>query len=355
MPFRPQKQNLMTNSPYHLSSYHFDLPQELIAQHPCTPRDHSRLMVVDRGSGILSEIPFYELADFLQKGDSLIFNNTKVIPARLLGKRLTGGQAEVFLKAQRSDGTWEVLVKPGKQLGLGSKVIFSETFSCEIVDVLPEGARCVRFFHEGDFNQVLEQHGKIPLPKYIKREPDVKEDGERYQTVYAAHPGAVAAPTAGLHFTQPLLNRITSKGVERIEVTLHVGLGTFLPIKVEDIRDHQMHDESFFISVQAAQQLNNPSSGRQICIGTTSCRALESAAGHSSIIQPGEYSTDIFISPGYQFRKMQALLTNFHLPCSSLLVLVSTFAGHELIREAYQKAVKEKFRFYSYGDAMLIL
>ncbi|MBS4168279.1 tRNA preQ1(34) S-adenosylmethionine ribosyltransferase-isomerase QueA [Parachlamydia sp. AcF125] len=345
----------MTDSPYQLSSYHFDLPPELIAQHPCYPRDHSRLMIVDRKAGSLSELPFYELPHLLQKGDKLIFNNTKVIPARLLGRRTTGGQAEVFLKTQRSEGVWEVLVKPGKQLGKGSKVVFSETFSCEVIEVLTGGARCVRFFYEGDFQQALEKHGKIPLPKYIKREPDTQEDGESYQTVYAAHPGAVAAPTAGLHFTQPLLEQLKTQGIERIELTLHVGLGTFLPIKVEDIRKHQMHEESFMISDEAAMQLNEGLAGRLICVGTTSCRALESAAGRSTIIQPGEYSTDIFISPGYKFRKMQALLTNFHLPCSSLLVLVSTFAGHELIREAYQKAVKEKFRFYSYGDAMLIL
>lgn len=345
----------MTNTPYQLSSYHFELPKELIAQHPCQPRDHSRLMIVDRAAGSLTEIPFFELPHLLGKGDRLVFNNTKVIPARLIGKRLTGGSAEVFLKEKRKDGTWEVLVKPGKQLGVGAKVIFGDSFFCEITEVLAEGSRYVRFFHEGDFEQVLAQYGQIPLPKYIKREPSFKEDGESYQTVYAACPGAVAAPTAGLHFTQPLLNQLTQQGVEQIQITLHVGLGTFLPIKVSDIRQHQMHQESFIISPQAAEQLNQPNTGKQICVGTTSCRALEAAAAIAPTIEAGEYATDIFIAPGYQFLRVKSLLTNFHLPGSSLLVLVSAFAGHELIMEAYHKAVKEKFRFFSYGDAMLIL
>jgi len=345
----------MTNINYLLSSYQFDLPKELIAQHPCQPRDHSRLMIVDRAKESLTEIPFFELPHLLEKGDSLVFNNTKVIPARLIGKRLSGGSAEVFLKMKRQDGTWEVLVKPGKQLVAGAKVIFSDSFSCEITEVLSEGCRYVRFFHEGDFEQVLAQYGQIPLPKYIKREPNFQEDGESYQTVYATCPGAVAAPTAGLHFTQPLLNQLSQKGVEQIQITLHVGLGTFLPIKVSDIREHQMHQESFVITPQAAEQLNLKNTGKQICVGTTSCRALEAAAALSSVINAGEYATDIFISPGYQFRRVTSLLTNFHLPGSSLLILVSTFAGHELIKEAYQKAVKERFRFFSYGDAMLIL
>lgn len=344
----------MTDNPYSLSSYHFDLPKDLIAQQPCQPRDHSRLMIVERSKGSITEIPFFELPNFLDKGDSLVFNDTKVIPARLIGKRSTGGTAEVFLKEKREDGTWEALVKPGKKLGIGTQVFFSEDFSCEIMQELPEGSRLVQFAYEGDFEKALAKHGKIPLPQYIKRE-DVQTDRVNYQTVYAKHPGAVAAPTAGLHFTNALLDQLKAKGVEQIQLTLHVGFGTMLPIRVKDIRQHQMHSESFSITSQAADQLNKEIKKRQICVGTTTCRALESASKESSVIKPGEYSTDIFISPGYEFRKVNALLTNFHLPSSTLLVLVSTFAGRELIKEAYQKAIKERFRFYSYGDAMLIL
>lgn len=345
----------MTENYYSLSSYHFDLPKELIAQSPCHPRDHSRLMIVDRATGSITEIPFYELANFLEKGDRLIFNNTKVIPARLIGKRISGGNAEVFLKEKQPDETWEVLVRPGKKLGIGSKVFFGEDFSCEIVQELSEGRRIVRFNHSGDFEKSLDKYGKIPLPQYIKRDVDEPSDQENYQTIFAQHPGALAAPTAGLHFTEGLMNKLTAKGVEQTQLTLHVGLGTFAAIRVEDIRQHNMHRESFIISPEAAEELNKETSQRQICVGTTTCRALESALRESSVIQPGEYSTDIFISPGYQFKKVRSLLTNFHLPSSTLLILVSAFAGRELIAEAYRKAVLERFRFFSYGDAMLIL
>lgn len=346
----------MTFDPHLLSSYHYHLPEELIAQHPCNPRERSRLLIVDRVSENFSEIVFAELIDFLQKGDSLVFNDTKVIPARLLGKRKTGGEVEIFLTIQRPNGDWEVLARPGKKLPQGTVVIFSDTFSCEILEILDDGRRLVRFNYEGDFEQVLAQHGEIPLPHYIKREKQQAEDANRYQTVFAANPGAVAAPTAGLHFSREMLDTLAANGVHQNKVTLHVGLGTFRPVQTEDIRDHKMHHERIVISPETAQALNSRSTNhRQICVGTTCCRTLESAASPEGVVKAGSFETNIFIYPGYQFKYVQHLLTNFHLPGSSLLMLVSAFAGPELIKEAYLKAVKERFRFFSYGDAMLIV
>lgn len=342
---------------YALSSYQFELPPELIAQHPCTPRDHSRLMIVDRSSGEIREIVFHELLSFLKSGDQLIFNDTKVIPARLLGKREGGGEAEIFLLRKEGNDFWEVLSRPGKKLKIGSQVKFGDHFSCKITDILPDGNRKVQFFYEGDFDQQLAKYGQIPLPHYIKREPDSKLDNERYQTVYAAKSGAVAAPTAGLHFTREMLERLRESNVYQTTITLHVGLGTFRPVQNEDIRNHTMHREEIMISELAARQLNqrHSATSRQICVGTTSCRALESVATEEGIIKDGEYYSQLFIYPGYRFKYTKALLTNFHLPGSSLLMLVSAFGGYELIREAYVKAVKERYRFFSYGDAMLII
>jgi S-adenosylmethionine:tRNA ribosyltransferase-isomerase len=347
----------MTKDLYSLSSYQFNLPEELVAQQPCTPRDSSRLMVVDRASGNISEMVFRELKDFLQAGDQLIFNNTKVIPARLFGVRSSGGSAEILLIRQHADHSWDVLARPGRKMRVGDRVTFNDTFSCEILETLPDGGKRVVFQYPGsDFYAVLEQYGQMPLPHYIRREAPTNEDKERYQTVYALQPGAAAAPTAGLHFTQDMLDHFSHTHVKQTHVTLHTGLGTFKPVQVEDIRQHQMHYERCVISETAANQINTQDRAfRQICVGTTCCRCLESSSNTQGIVVPGDYETNAFIYPGYSFKVVRSLLTNFHFPGSSLLMLVSAFAGHELIMEAYEKAVKERYRFFSYGDAMLIL
>ena len=341
---------------FSLNNYLYDLPNELIARFPCEPRDASRLLVVERKTGQMHEMVFHELSDFLQQGDSLVFNDSKVLHARLIGSRSTGGKAEVFLSKRRPEGTWEALVKPGKKLGIGEKVNFGDGFSCEVVEILPEGLRIVHFDFKGQFDDALEQFGQVPLPPYMQREIIPELDKLRYQTVYAEHTGSVAAPTAGLHFTDDMLKKFKSKGVTQEKITLHVGLGTFLPVKMEDIREHRMHHESFTISNETAKNLNQRQENKlQICVGTTTCRTLESAATVNGTIQAGSYDTNIFIHPGYQFKYVKHLLTNFHQPGSSLLMLVSAFASHELIMEAYAKAIKDRFRFLSYGDAMLIL
>jgi len=341
---------------YKLSAYQYQLPEELIAQYPCDPRDSSRLLIVERSTGKITEKPFRVIEEMVHAGDSLVFNDTRVIPARLVGKKKSGGRAEVFLVRRHADASWDALVRPGKKLQPGATIVFSPAFSCEIAEVLANGERRIRFHCQGDLDNMLEQCGKIPLPHYIRREPS-QEDAVRYQTIYAVHPGALAAPTAGLHFTDEMLNTLQHKGVSQIKITLHVGLGTFRPVKTEDIRTHDMHSERYFITPEAAGQLNrsHKSEGRQICVGTTCCRALEAASTAQGIIEAGAYDTNIFIYPGYQFKYVNCLLTNFHLPGSTLLMLVSAFAGHELIMEAYARAVRDKFRFFSYGDAMLII
>lgn len=346
----------MTKDLFSLSSYQFDLPQELIAQHPSSPRDHSRLMIVDRKSGNLSEIQFGELRSLLQQGDSLVFNDTKVIPARLMGTREYGGAAEILLVKQLEIDKWRVLARPGKKLKPGAKIRFGENLICEILETLEEGTKIVRFEWIGSFEATLQQYGKIPLPPYIRDGEASEDDLTTYQTVYARHFGAVAAPTAGLHFTKELLQDLAEKGVKENHVTLHVGLGTFKPVQTEDIRQHQMHHEECIILSECAKELNNRSqNSKQICVGTTCCRVLESAANVDGKITPGQYDTNIFIYPGYSFKYVQTLLTNFHLPGSSLLMLVSAFAGYALMMEAYEKAIKDRYRFYSYGDAMLIV
>lgn len=338
-----------------LSAYDYELPEELIAQKPCNPRDHSRLLLVDRKKGNLSECKFYEFAKLLGAGDSVVFNDTRVIPARLKGVRAGGGKTEICLIRKRDDKLWETLAKPGKKLRIGSLITFDNKLQGEVVEILPDGGRVIRFLCKGSFNQHLQRIGQMPLPPYIRRQPEKAIDHRCYQTIFANKEGAVAAPTAGLHFTRELLQTLTTQGVEQTAITLHVGLGTFKPVFVEDIRDHQMHCETVEIEKAAAARLNaRLSYGRQICVGTTVCRALEAAASSSGIIQPGSYETDIFIYPGYQFQYVRSMLTNFHLPKSTLLTLVCAFAGYELTMEAYAYAVKEKFRFYSYGDAMLI-
>lgn len=338
-----------------LDSYLYDLPKELIAQKAVEPRDSSRLLIIDRRSGNFSECIFRDLADMLSTGDSLVLNDTKVIPARLFGLRPTGGRVEVFLLRQQSDKVWHALVRPGRKLGVGQRVIFAPEFYGDIIDEFPDGSRNIQFHCEGDFFSTLDRYGHIPLPQYIERE-DQEDDKQRYQTVYAVNNGAVAAPTAGLHFTSDMLSGLSARGVPQTYVTLHVGLGTFRPVQVADIRQHSMHTEPFHITEGAAKTLNNRSKDRrQICVGTTCCRALESAADFHGNIISGCHETNIFIYPGYQFKYVESLLTNFHLPGSTLLMLVSAFGGYELIMEAYKKAIKDRFRFYSYGDAMLIL
>ena len=299
---------------------------------------------------------FRDIVNLLDPGDRLVFNNTKVIPARLYGKRESGGKAEIFLVEQQSEGIWNVLAKPARKLKPGHRVTFSGSFFCTVEQIYDEGIVRVKFNDTSRFQENLSLHGMIPLPHYIRRDPDEKIDVERYQTVFAEKPGAVAAPTAGLHFTDELLKSLASKDISTDYVTLHVGLGTFKPVISQDIRKHPMHSEHFSISEETAEKLNRRDGAkRQICVGTTCCRTLESAANESGIILPGQKSTDIFIYPGYQFKYVQHLLTNFHLPGSTLLMLVSAFAGYELIMEAYKKAVKDRYRFFSYGDAMLIL
>lgn len=337
-----------------LAAYQYELPNELIALYPCDPRDRSRLMVVDRAKGSISEIVFCELADFLNKEDSLVFNDTKVIPARLIGKKASGRAMEIFLIKQNPDGTWNALAKPGKKAPTGTTIHFSDHLSCHVIEDHQE-LKKIQFCYQGDFNTVLAQHGQMPLPPYIQRASTI-QDADWYQTVYAKNPGAVAAPTAGLHFTPELLERLAEKGLSQTYLTLHVGLGTFRPVITEDIRQHVMHAEYYEIADQAAQTLNSRKKGaRQICVGTTTCRTLEFAADTHGFIQSGMGSADIFIYPGYQFKYVSGLLTNFHLSGSTLLMLISAFAGYDLIREAYAKAIKDRFRFYSYGDAMLIL
>jgi len=339
---------------YKRQDYHYELPEELIAQYPIDERDRSRLLIVDRSKQSFEEIPFREIIHYLDDEDLLVFNNTKVIPARLKGKRAGGGLAEIFLVKSQGNNRWEALVRPGRKLRENAAITFAEGFNCKVEEVLDNGNRIVAFEGDADFFELLAQYGEIPLPPYIKREANSMVDKSRYQTVYAKERGAVAAPTAGLHFTPELLAQIKQNGISIEEITLHVGLGTFKPVQVDDIREHKMHGEHYVISESAACRLNS-NKKRRICVGTTSCRALESAADADGTIRAGASETDIFIYPGYSFKYMQGLVTNFHLPGSTLLMLVSAFAGKELMMEAYKKAVKDRFRFFSYGDAMLIL
>ena len=337
------------------SDFYYDLPQELIAQTPLDKRDASRLMTLDRVTGETAHHHFYELPDFLRPGDCLILNDSRVLPARLLGQRLPGGGAcEVLLLIDRGEKTWECLVRPGRKMRTGAKLSFGNgELTAEVVGELEGGNRLVRFDYEGIFLEVLERLGKMPLPPYIKEE---LQDQERYQTVYSKVLGSAAAPTAGLHFTPELLEKIAAKGVGIGYVTLHVGLGTFRPVKEEEITDHEMHSEYCVISQETADLINRTKAngGRCICVGTTSCRTLESWAAEDGHMEAKAGWTNIYIYPGYQFKVMDALVTNFHLPESTLIMLVSAFAGREHVLAAYRKAVEEKYRFFSFGDAMFI-
>ena len=336
------------------SDFNYDLPQDLIAQTPLDRRDSSRLLVLDRNTGAREHRHFSDIGDYLVPGDLLVLNDSRVIPARLLGVRETGGAAELLLLNEKEDGRWECLARPGRRLRTGARVIFGNGDLVGVVDeVLEDGNRIVRFEYEGIFLEVLERLGKMPLPPYIKKE---LKDGERYQTVYSKNPGSAAAPTAGLHFTPELLGSLRSKGVELCFLTLHVGLGTFRPVKEEDIEDHLMHEEYCVVSREAADRINaaKREGRRVVACGTTSCRTLEALSAEDGSIAPFSGNINIFIYPGYQFKCIDALITNFHLPESTLIMLVSAFAGREKILEAYREAVEMRYRFFSFGDAMFI-
>lgn len=330
------------------------LPEELIAQTPLERRDGSRLMVLDRSSGEVVHKHFYDVIDYLQAGDCLVMNDSRVLPARLLGNRPTGGAVEVLLLRDLGGNRWECLCKPGRKMQVGQEVNFGGEMTALVREVRKDGNRVVEFFYDGIFLEVLERLGKMPLPPYIKAE---LADQERYQTVYSREVGSAAAPTAGLHFTTELLEKIREKGVQEAFVTLHVGLGTFRPVKAEEITQHHMHAELCMISEQTAEILNQTrrNGGRIICVGTTSCRTLESLVNADGSFEAKSRWTDIFIYPGYQFKAMDGLITNFHLPESTLVMLVSAFAGRKHILNAYRTAVEEKYRFFSFGDAMLIV
>ena len=336
--------------------FYFNLPKELIAQTPVEPRDHSRLLVLDRKTRTLSHRHFYDLPDYLEAGDVLVVNDSRVLPARLYGeKEKTGGKIEFLLLNQKEQDVWEILVKPGKKARPGDRFLFGDgTLTGEILQVLEDGNRICRFTYQGNFYQVLEEIGKMPLPPYITQE---LKDNERYQTVYSKELGSAAAPTAGLHFTPELLEKLEKKGVLVKHVTLHVGLGTFRPVKAEEITDHKMHSEHYALPQDTADAIckAKQEGHRVIAVGTTSCRTLESVAAFRGAIEPCEGYTDIFIYPGFQYRVLDGLITNFHLPESTLIMLVSAFAGYEFTMEAYAKAVEERYRFFSFGDAMLIL
>ena len=338
------------------SDFYYDLPEELIAQTPILERDHSRLMKLDRNSGEVTHLHFYDIVDQLKPGDCLILNNSRVLPARLYGiKEGTGAQVEFLLLNQKEDDCWEVLAGPGKQAKPGSRFSFGDgLLSAEVLEIVEGGNRIVKFSYQGNFYQVLDKIGQMPLPHYITKR---LEDKERYQTVYAKEPGSAAAPTAGLHFTPELLEKIKEKGISVGFVTLHVGLGTFRPVKVDEITEHKMHAEHYEVSEETAALINRTKQqgGRVIAVGTTSCRTLESVMAKEGQMKACEGWTDIFIYPGFSFRILDGLITNFHLPESTLIMLVSAFAGYEHTMRAYRLAVQEKYRFFSFGDAMLVV
>ena len=337
------------------ADFDYELPQELIAQDPLEQRDSSRLLILDKKTGERTHRIFHDIIDYLHEGDCLVINNTKVIPARLIGEREgTGGKVEVLLLKRKTDNVWETLVKPGKKARPGMRLSFGGgLLHAEVQEVVDEGNRLIRFEYEGIFEEILDQLGQMPLPPYITHQ---LKDKNRYQTVYAKYEGSAAAPTAGLHFTEELLQQIQEKGVKIARVTLHVGLGTFRPVKVDDVTQHHMHTEFYHVSREAADIINETKKqgGRVICVGTTSCRTIESAADEQGVVQATEGDTDIFIYPGYQFKVLDCLITNFHLPESTLLMLVSALAGKDNIMAAYKEAVEMKYRFFSFGDAMFI-
>ncbi len=338
-----------------VSDFYFDLPEELIAQDPLEDRASSRLLVLDKNSGEVKHKHFRDVLKYLKKGDCLVLNDTKVIPARLFGTKVgTDAKIEVLLLKRKSDNVWETLVKPGKKMREGAEVVFGDgLLKGTVVGIVDEGNRLIRFEYDGIFEEILDQLGQMPLPPYITHQ---LQDKNRYQTVYAKHDGSAAAPTAGLHFTKELLEEIESMGVKIAHVTLHVGLGTFRPVKVETIEEHHMHSEFYIVEEEEAKKINDTKKegGRVICVGTTSCRTLESATGEDGILKAGSGWTQIFIYPGYKFKILDCLITNFHLPESTLVMLVSALAGKEHVMSAYEDAVKERYRFFSFGDAMFV-
>ena len=335
--------------------FYYELPEELIAQDPLEDRSSSRLLVLNKESGAVSHHVFKEITDYLHEGDCLVINDTKVIPARLIGSKVgTDAKIEILLLKRKENNVWETLVKPGKKAKVGTKISFGDGLLVgEVIDIVEEGNRLIQFTYEGIFEEILDQLGQMPLPPYITHQ---LEDKNRYQTVYAKHTGSAAAPTAGLHFTPELLKELEEKGVNIARVTLHVGLGTFRPVKVDDILEHHMHSEFFQIDEEAAEKINHAkdNGGRVICVGTTSCRTIESAAEETGQLKACSGWTEFFIYPGYKFKMLDCLITNFHLPESTLVMLVSALAGRENVLAAYEEAVKERYRFFSFGDAMFI-
>ena len=338
-----------------VSDFNYELPEELIAQHPYDKRDEARLMVLDKNNQTIENRTFKDVIEYLEPGDCLVINNTKVIPARLFGKKDTGANVEFLLLNRIEGDTWEAMVKPGNKLKPGTKVLFGNgILKATVLEVLEGGNRKVEFEYEGIFNEILDEIGLMPLPPYITEA--TKEDTKKYQTVYAKYDGSAAAPTAGLHFTEELLEKIKQKGVEVANVTLHVGIGTFRPVKVETVEEHQMHSEHYYIKKEDVYKINKTKEmGRKvIACGTTSCRVLESVADENGFVKEVEGDTNIFIYPGYKFKCIDSLITNFHLPESTLIMLVSSLAGKDFILKAYNEAVKEKYKFFSFGDAMII-
>ena len=335
--------------------FYYDLPEELIAQDPLEKREMSKLMVLDKKTGEIEHKVFKDVIDYINPGDCLVINDTKVLPARLYGNRVsTGGMVEILLLKRVDKDVWECLVKPGKKAKIGNRIEFGEgKLVGEIIDVVEEGNRLIKFEYDGIFEEILDEIGTMPLPPYIHHK---LEDKNRYQTVYAMNNGSAAAPTAGLHFTKELLNKIEEKGIEVVRVTLHVGLGTFRPVKVDDVTKHHMHSEYYEVSEEAANKINSikAAGGRIICVGTTSCRTIQSASDDSGKVIPSKGNTEIFIYPGYKFKVLDCLITNFHLPESTLLMLVSALATKDNIMKAYQEAIDNRYRFFSFGDAMLI-
>ena len=338
-----------------VSDFNYELPESLIAQHPYDKRDEARLMVLDKTNENIEHKVFKDVIDYLNPGDCLVINNTKVIPARLYGKKDTGANVEFLLLKRLEGDIWESIVRPGSKLKTGAKVIFGDgLLKASVLEVLENGNRKVEFEYNGIFNEILDQIGLMPLPPYITEA--TREDNEKYQTVYAKHDGSAAAPTAGLHFTEELLQKIKEKGIEVANVTLHVGIGTFRPVKVETVEEHEMHSEHYYIKKEEAEKINRAkqNGNRVIAVGTTSCRVLESVADDNGIVKEVEGDTSIFIYPGYKFKCIDSLITNFHLPESTLIMLVSSLAGKDFIMRAYEEAVNEKYKFFSFGDAMII-
>ena len=338
-----------------VSDFNYELPEELIAQHPYDKRDEARLMVLHRNTKQIEHKVFKDIIDYLEPGDCLVLNDTKVIPARLYGKKDTGAKVEFLLLKRIENDDWEAMVRPGNKLKAGAKVSFGDgILQAEVLETLEGGNRRVRFTYEGIFNEILDKVGLMPLPPYIKE--NIKEENEKYQTVYAKYEGSAAAPTAGLHFTEELLEKIKEKGVEIAKVTLHVGIGTFRPVKVENVEEHKMHSEHFYVKQSEADKINKAKAEghRVIAVGTTSCRVLESVSDENGKMKEIETDTSIFIYPGYKFKCVDALITNFHLPESTLIMLVSSLAGKDFIMKAYKEAVEKRYKFFSFGDAMFI-